>query len=97
VGTLARVVEACARRLVLQEAIGEDVVAALAKDLAPRWVVCRLVLRHGCMIARGERAHGAQVETVAVAAEDDAARAQAFAYMQSARVTVASAGAGLLP
>jgi GTP cyclohydrolase I len=67
VGTVARVVEAFARRLALQEQIGERVVAALQKHLAPRWAACRLVLSHSCMIARGERSHGARVETIAVA------------------------------
>ncbi len=67
VGTVARVVDAFARRLALQEQLGERVVAALQKHLAPRWAGCRIVLSHGCMTARGERAHGARVETVAIA------------------------------
>jgi GTP cyclohydrolase I len=66
VGTVAAVVDAFARRLSLQEQVGENVVAALGKHLAPRWVACRLVMTHGCMTARGERAHGARVETVAL-------------------------------
>jgi GTP cyclohydrolase I len=65
VGTVARVVDAFARRLALQERIGEDVVGALRKHLAPRWAACRLTLAHTCMTARGERAHGAKVDTVA--------------------------------
>ena len=52
----------------MQETIGERVVAALRKHLAPRWAACRLVLSHACMTARGERAHGARVETLAVSA-----------------------------
>jgi GTP cyclohydrolase I len=67
VGTVAAVVDAFARRLALQEQIGQSVVAALAKHLSPRWAACRLVLSHGCMTARGERAHGARVESVALA------------------------------
>lgn len=67
VGTVARLVDAFARRLVLQEQMGERVVAALQKHLAPKWAACRIVLSHGCMTARGERAHGARVETVAIA------------------------------
>ena len=66
VGTVAAVVDAFARRLALQEQIGNSVVAALAKHLSPRWAACRLVLSHGCMTARGERAHGARVESVAI-------------------------------
>jgi GTP cyclohydrolase I len=72
VGTLARVVDAFARRLALQEQIGEQVVAVLRKHLSPRWVGCRMVLSHGCMTARGERAHGARVETVALSGGDPA-------------------------
>jgi GTP cyclohydrolase I len=67
VGTLAALVDAYARRLSLQERVGEDVVTALGKHLKPRWAACQLVLEHGCMTARGERAHGARVETLAFA------------------------------
>lgn len=64
-GTVAALVEAHARRLALQETIGEDVVSDLDAVLAPEWVACRLVLAHGCMTARGERALGSSVETLA--------------------------------
>lgn len=65
-GTLAALADAHARRLTLQEKIGEAVVSDIADVLAPEWCACRLVLSHGCMITRGERALGARVETVAV-------------------------------
>ena len=65
-GTLASLVDAHARRLTLQERIGEGVVADITAVLEPEWVGCRLVLVHGCMVARGERAIGTRVETVAV-------------------------------
>ena len=67
VGTVARVLDAFARRLTLQEEIGERTVAALQKHLAPRWSACRITLGHSCMTARGERTHGARVETLALA------------------------------
>jgi GTP cyclohydrolase I len=67
VGTVARVLDAFARRLALQEQIGERTVAALQKHLAPRWAACRITMTHACMTARGERAHGARVETLALA------------------------------
>jgi GTP cyclohydrolase I len=66
-GAVAQLVDAFARRLALQEQIGQNVVAALSRHVSPRWSACRIVLRHGCMIARGERSHGARVETVAIA------------------------------
>lgn len=71
VGTVAALVDAHARRLALQESIGEGVVADLEAVLAPEWVACRLVLAHGCMIARGERAIGTTVETVAMRGSPD--------------------------
>ena len=70
VGAVVRVVDAFARRLALQEQLGEQVVTALVKHLGPRWAACRIVLTHTCMTARGERTHGAHVETVAVSAGD---------------------------
>ena len=66
VGAVVALVDAHARRLALQESIGESVVTDLEAVLAPEWVGCRLVLAHGCMIARGERAIGTTVETVAM-------------------------------
>lgn len=65
-GTLAALVDAHARRLALQETIGEHVVADLERALEPRWVACRLVMTHACVVVRGERAVGSRVETVAV-------------------------------
>ena len=70
VGTVARVVDAFSRRLAMQEQIGDRVVAALQKHLSPRWAACRIVLAHACMTARGERSHGARVETLALAGGD---------------------------
>jgi GTP cyclohydrolase I len=66
IGTIVRVLDAYSRRLTLQEQIGELTVAALQKHLAPRWTACRITLSHGCMTARGERSHGARVETLAL-------------------------------
>jgi GTP cyclohydrolase IA len=67
-GTVASLVDAHARRLTLQERIGQGVVNDLEAVLAPAWVGCRLVLTHGCMVVRGERAMGTHVETVALRA-----------------------------
>jgi len=63
-GALVELVTAHARRLTLQERIGAAVVEDVVATLAPAWVGVRLVLSHGCMTARGERATGALVETV---------------------------------
>ena len=64
-GTIASLVDAHARRLTLQERIGEAVVSDLDAVLSPEWVGCRIVLSHGCMVARGPQARGSSVETVA--------------------------------
>ena len=63
IGAIAELVEVASRRLILQETLGDEIVAALTRTLAPRWVAVRLELAHSCMRARGERAHGARVET----------------------------------
>ncbi len=68
-GTLAALVDAHSRRLTLQERIGERVVADIDAVVQPEWVGCRIVLVHGCMVTRGERARGSSVETVALRGE----------------------------
>ncbi|MGH7284135.1 MAG: GTP cyclohydrolase I [Polyangiaceae bacterium] len=78
IGAIARALDACAHRLVLQERIGEDLVAAIQNALGSQWAACRISLEHGCMVARGERAHHAKVETIAVAGEGDRARIEAI-------------------
>ena len=65
-GTLASLADAHARRLTLQERIGEAVVADIEAILQPAWVGCRIVLVHGCMVVRGEHAVGSSVETIAL-------------------------------
>jgi GTP cyclohydrolase IA len=66
IGAIVEVVDAHARRLTLQEHIGEHVVDDLDAVLAPEWVGCRILLSHGCMIARGSRPIGTKVETMAL-------------------------------
>jgi GTP cyclohydrolase I len=64
-GTLARLVEACARRLTLQERIGEQVVGALVEHAAARGAYCELTLAHDCLGARGARQPDARLVTLA--------------------------------
>jgi GTP cyclohydrolase IA len=66
-GTIARVVDVLSHRLTLQEQIGAEVAALLVHELSARGALCRLALTHSCLIARGERKHGAVIETLAVA------------------------------
>jgi GTP cyclohydrolase I len=66
-GAIARVVDGFARRLVLQEEVGEQVARALVETLGARGALCRLSMLHTCLVARGERKHEARVDTVALA------------------------------
>ena len=68
-GTLTAVVDAFARRLTLQEAIGQNVVSALIEHAGARGAYCELELEHSCLRARGERQAGTTVRTSARAGE----------------------------
>jgi GTP cyclohydrolase I len=84
IGTIARVVDVLSHRLALQEQIGANVAALLVHELNARGALCRLALTHSCLIARGERKHGALVETLNVAgtfAESSMDRELAFAAL----------------
>ncbi len=59
-GVLARLVDAFARRLALQEDIGRRVVDALLTHGGARGAYCRLDLHHTCLSCRGPR----QTDTV---------------------------------
>jgi GTP cyclohydrolase IA len=73
IGTLARLVDAYAHRLTLQETIGERVASALVLHLGARGGACRIALSHSCLASRGERQHAATVETIAMAGSFDRA------------------------
>lgn len=67
-GTVARIVDTFARRLSLQETIGEEVVKTLESHGA-RGAYCRIELSHSCLSARGARQSRARVVTVASGGE----------------------------
>jgi len=69
IGTLTALVDAFARRLTLQEAIGQNVVGALVEHAGARGAYCELELEHGCLRARGERQVNAVVRSSARAGE----------------------------
>jgi GTP cyclohydrolase I len=69
IGTLTALVDAFARRLTLQEAIGQNVVSALIDHAGARGAYCELELEHGCLRARGERQASAVVRSSARAGE----------------------------
>lgn len=64
-GTLAALVNAYARRLSLQESIGESVVQALVEHGGARAAYCEIRLVHGCLVARGSRQAGTELITTA--------------------------------
>jgi GTP cyclohydrolase I len=64
-GTLAALVNAYARRLSLQESIGESVAQALVEHGGARASYCEIRLVHGCLVARGSRQTGAELSTSA--------------------------------
>jgi GTP cyclohydrolase IA len=72
-GTLAALVNAYARRLSLQESIGERVVQALVEYGGARAAYCEIRLVHGCLVARGSRQTGAELSTSARRGELDSA------------------------
>jgi GTP cyclohydrolase IA len=72
IGAIARVVDAFARRLTLQETIGKQVVSALCEHGGARAAYCRLSLTHTCLSTRGARQARARVVTVARAGEASA-------------------------
>ncbi|MGE0242266.1 MAG: GTP cyclohydrolase I FolE [Parvibaculaceae bacterium] len=75
ISKLARLVDACARRLQIQERLTADIAAAIDRALHPRGVAVLLVAEHGCMTSRGIRAHGSRMVTRCMlgAFQDDAA------------------------
>jgi GTP cyclohydrolase I len=64
-GTLVRVLDAYAHRLVLQETLGERVGEAVVEHLGAKGAAVRLRARHDCLSVRGERQRASRVVTVA--------------------------------
>jgi GTP cyclohydrolase I len=73
IGTLARLVDAYAHRLALQEVIGASVASALVEHLGARGAACKIALSHSCLASRGERQPAATVETLSLAGSFDRA------------------------
>ncbi len=75
ISKLARLVDACARRLQIQERLTGDIAMAIQRALRPRGIAVVLTAEHGCMTSRGIRAHGSRMVTRRMlgAFRDDAA------------------------
>lgn len=65
-GTMAHLVNACSRRLALQERIGECVTQALMNFAGARGAYCSMRLEHACLRLRGARETQGVVDTVHV-------------------------------
>lgn len=68
-GALARLVDCHARRLVLQEDLGQAIVDSLVTHLGARAAGVVVELRPSCVTARGSRQHGVSATTIAFAGE----------------------------
>ena len=64
IGGLARLVDACSRRLTLQEALAAEIADALETALAPRAAVVVVEAEHACLALRGARKEGHRVRVV---------------------------------
>ena len=64
---IARLVDALARRLQLQERLTRQIVSELEAALAPSGVACRIEAEHQCLTIRGARKRGTRVVTTAYA------------------------------
>jgi GTP cyclohydrolase IA len=68
-GALARLVQCRARRLILQEDLGQALVDDLVTHLGAKAAGCVVALEPTCVTARGARAHGAEAKTCTFAGE----------------------------
>lgn len=80
---LARLVEAYARRLQVQERLTTQIAEALVTHLKARGVIVVIAAEHTCMTMRGVRKPGSQTVTSAVRGQlrDPATRAEAMALI----------------
>jgi len=85
ISKLARIVEAHARRLQLQERLTAQVADSLVEALRPKGVLVVIEAEHLCMTMRGVRAPGSQTVTSVVRGifrENPATRAEAMALLR---------------
>lgn len=68
---LARVVDAYAKRLQLQERLNAQIADAIFKELSPKGVMVVIQAQHTCMTARGVKKIGSQTVSYAVRGDID--------------------------
>ncbi len=77
ISKLARVLEAFARRLQVQERLTAEVADCIWENLHPLGVAVVIEAQHGCMTGRGVRTHGVEMKTsrmMGVFRDDDRSR-----------------------
>ncbi len=86
ISKLARVVEAYARRLQIQERMTAEIANAIDRELKPRGVAVVIKAVHHCMLSRGVRKHGSDLVTSRMLGcfRDDAAARAEFLNMAQA-------------
>jgi GTP cyclohydrolase IA len=63
IGAIAKLATLLAKRLSLQETLNNAIVSELNRALKPVWIACTVHMTHGCMVLRGEHAHGTSIQT----------------------------------
>jgi GTP cyclohydrolase I len=83
--SLARLVEAMARRLQIQEDLSEEILDRLEASLSPRGSACLIEATHECMTCRGAKQPGSRVTTFRVRGifERGAARREVASMLRS--------------
>jgi len=64
ISKLVRLVQTCARRLQVQERMGQQILEAIEEGLEPRGAMVHLSALHLCMVARGVRQEQARMVTL---------------------------------
>ena len=77
-GALGTLVQAFARRLILQETLAQNVAEALVTHLGARAAACAADLQPTCVTARGGRQHAARATSIAFAGDADELFRRAF-------------------
>lgn len=88
ISKLARVVDAYARRLQIQEKLTAQIANAVEEALEPRGVAVAVEATHGCMTMRGVHKHGTSMTTHSLTGlfkTDEALRRDFFNAIQQAR------------
>lgn len=64
ISKLVRLAQTCARRLQVQERMGQQILDAMEAELSPRGIMVHIEALHLCMVARGVRQEKARMVTL---------------------------------